>query len=153
MSSGLIKTEGDELRIGVDSKSVGVPRKSVRLESTATYNTGLFIAKFSHFPKPVCGSWPAFWMVGDNWPVDGEVDIFEQWSLADHNRITYHTGNPDQVGECKLSPETHRETTETFNCDNYAIGQGTNQGCGVTEKNGQWGNPNGGVCKWTCPFN
>ena len=63
MPSGLFKTEGDDVRIGVDSTSSGVAgRKSVRLESTATYNNGLFIAKFSHFPKPVCGAWPAFWM-------------------------------------------------------------------------------------------
>ncbi|KAH7633379.1 hypothetical protein B0T09DRAFT_333695 [Sordaria sp. MPI-SDFR-AT-0083] len=151
VSSGLIKTEGDDIRIGVDSKTSGAPRKSVRLESTASYNTGLFVAKFSHFPKPVCGAWPAFWMVGDNWPQDGEVDIYEMWSLADHNRITYHTGTPAQVGECKLVDETHVETTETWNCDNYATGQWVNEGCGVTEKQGQWGSPSGGVyaIEWT----
>ncbi|KAK3403126.1 hypothetical protein B0T20DRAFT_343923 [Sordaria brevicollis] len=154
VSSGLIKTEGDDIRIGVDSKTtlgLTAGRKSVRLESTASYNTGLFIAKFNHFPKPVCGAWPAFWMVGDNWPQDGEVDIYEMWSMADHNRITYHTGTPEQVGECKIIDETHIESSETRNCDNYAKGQWTNEGCGVTEKKGQWGNPNGGVyaIEWT----
>lgn len=148
VSSGLFKTEGDDVRIGVDSTTSGVAgRNSVRLESTATYNNGLFIAKFSHFPKPVCGAWPAFWMVGDNWPEDGEVDIYEMWSLSDQNMITYHTGKPDKVGECLLDPDTHTEVSQTINCDNSALGQWVNQGCGVMESTGQWGNPEGGVCE------
>lgn len=148
VSSGLFKTEGDDIRIGVDSKTSGVNgRKSVRLESTASYNTGLFVAKFSHFPKPICGAWPAFWMVGDNWPQDGEVDIYEMWSMADQNMITYHTGKPDQVGSCLLDPDMHIASAQTFNCDNSAPGQWVNQGCGVMEQSGQWGNPDGGVCE------
>lgn len=62
-------------------------RVSVRIESIATYNTGLFILDLNqapwgcgtpskivwHFPILTCstkwkGVWPAFWTVGGNWP-------------------------------------------------------------------------------------
>lgn len=60
---GLIKQLGDEMYIGVNSHDVtefpGVGRDSVRIESKSLYNEGLMIARFSHLPKPVCGSWPA----------------------------------------------------------------------------------------------
>ena len=76
---GLISTGSNDVRIGVDSqfKTTNTGRASVRLSSKASYTDGLFIAKFNHFPKPVCGSWPAFWMVGPNWPAGGEIDIYE----------------------------------------------------------------------------
>lgn len=60
---GLIKQVGDEMRIGVNAADPGVfpgiGRDSVRIESKSIYNQGLMIARFSHLPKPVCGSWPA----------------------------------------------------------------------------------------------
>src|SRR5690348_6536269 len=78
----LVENTDDGLKIGVNSKDVQYDgRSSVRLESAKQYNGGLFIANFAHFPKPVCGAWPAFWMVGPNWPTDGEIDIYEGWNL------------------------------------------------------------------------
>lgn len=60
---GILKTVGEDLYLGVDSKSVldpnGIGRSSVRIESKSKYKQGLFIATFSHLPKPVCGAWPA----------------------------------------------------------------------------------------------
>lgn len=60
---GLIRTVGEEVYVGVDHTRItefpGTGRSSVRLESKQTFNKGLLIARFSHFPRPVCGVWSA----------------------------------------------------------------------------------------------
>lgn len=61
---GLVQMVGDVAAIMVDYTTViedplGYGRKSVRIESTATYNHGLVITDFSHLPKAQCGTWPA----------------------------------------------------------------------------------------------
>lgn len=49
-------------------------RPSVRITSNAAYNHGLFLLDVEHMPFG-CGTWPAYWMVGSNWPNNGEVDV------------------------------------------------------------------------------
>jgi beta-glucanase (GH16 family) len=49
----------------------------VRLTSKNSYTHGLVILDLAHMPGGVCGTWPAFWMVGPNWPNSGEIDIIE----------------------------------------------------------------------------
>lgn len=56
--------------------SVGQNRKSVRISSKATYSSGLVIADIAAMPHG-CSVWPAFWMVGSDWPNHGEIDIIE----------------------------------------------------------------------------
>lgn len=63
---GLIAYQGEEIFMGVNHKDVlnntdpnGKGRDSVRIESKARYTHGLFIADFTHLPKPTCGVWPA----------------------------------------------------------------------------------------------
>ena len=154
---GLIATQGSEVYIGVDHANVlsdGKGRNSVRLESKSRYGGGLIVASFSHLPKPVCGSWPAYWMVGDSWPADGEIDIYENWNLPAHNLITAHSDSQSKVGSCRLTQSGFSGTIATSNCDNNFhddITQWQNQGCGVTETNGQWGSASGGVCKLSLP--
>lgn len=141
---GLIATQGSEIFIGVDhARKDPNGRNSVRIESKSTYDGGLIIASFTHFPKPVCGAWPAFWMYGPNWPDNGELDIYEQWNLATTNSITGHTSG----GTCKIQQSDITSTVDTSNCDQNAPGQYANQGCSVEEANGQWGKDNGGTCE------
>lgn len=73
-SAGLINTNNNQAYIGVDTKNVasGRGRQSVRLTSKATYNTGLIILDLEHMPGSICGSWPAFWTVGPDWPNNGK---------------------------------------------------------------------------------
>lgn len=146
LEEGLITAPGQDIAIRVDSEGNGLRgRPSVRIESLSRYNDGLIIAHFTHFPKPVCGAWPAFWMYGPNWPNGGELDIYEKWNLSPTNSITAHTGDPDETGgACTLSPSLNPSTS---NCWIDAPNQWSNEGCSVTETNGQWGNPDGGVCK------
>ena len=134
--------------IGVDSRRTSKPengRNSVRIEGKHEYDNGLFIATFNHFPKPVCGAWPAFWMYGPNWAHDGEVDIYEGFNLAEKNHITAHTETTPGQGQCKLDQANFAGTLETSNCNIEAAGQFPNEGCRVGENSNLWGNSQGGV--------
>lgn len=144
----LIETAETEVKIAVDAKGRDQDgRSSVRLESKNTYNSGLFIADFSHFPRAACGAWPAFWMVGPNWPTDGEIDIYEGWNLNEKNKVVLHTDSPLKSGVCTIDQALFTGDMQTSNCWNNAPGQSGNQGCAVDESTGLWGNPNGGVCE------
>lgn len=50
----------------------GPGRPSVRIISDNTYQNGLFILDLKHMPAG-CGTWPAYWLLGPNWPYTGEV--------------------------------------------------------------------------------
>jgi beta-glucanase (GH16 family) len=145
---GLIETTSDKVTIKVDSKRTDDDgRSSVRLESVNSYNSGLFIADFAHFPKQACGAWPAFWMVGPSWPRDGEVDIYEGWNLNQQNKVVLHTDDPEFVGSCTIDPGDFTASMVWSNCWNKAPGQPGNTGCAVDESNGLFGNAAGGVCE------
>jgi beta-glucanase (GH16 family) len=51
-------------------------RQSVRITTQFTYTGGLVIMDSVHMPTG-CGTWPAFWSDGPNWPAGGEIDIVE----------------------------------------------------------------------------
>lgn len=78
-SSNLYKVNNGKVYIGVDkdNQATGRGRNSIRLESKTRYTLGLFILDLQHIPGSICGSWPAFWTVGSNWPSNGEIDIVE----------------------------------------------------------------------------
>lgn len=64
----------------------GSGRGAVRVSSNETYQHGLIIVDILHMPTG-CGTWPAFWMVGANWPSDGEIDIVEGVNLDTQNSV------------------------------------------------------------------
>ncbi|KAF2709727.1 glycoside hydrolase family 16 protein [Pleomassaria siparia CBS 279.74] len=92
---GLIRTQNNQVYMGVDTTKVldpnGVGRDSVRIQSKKAYTHGLVIADFAHVPGSDCGAWPAFWMVGPNWPNQGELDILEGVNLNTYNQVTLHS--------------------------------------------------------------
>jgi hypothetical protein len=94
-SQGLIRMQNNQVYMGVDTTKVlnpnGVGRDSVRIQSKKAYNHALVIADFAHIPGSNCGSWPAFWMVGPNWPNQGEIDIIEGVNLNSYNHVTLHS--------------------------------------------------------------
>lgn len=146
---GLIQSTEDEVTMKVDSTNVAEGgRSSVRIESVNTYNSGLFIADFSHFPKPACGAWPAYWMVGPNWPGDGEVDIYEGWNLNTANKVVLHTDGPDAVGSCTVNPEDFTASMRYSNCWYEAPDQPGNTGCAADQADGTFGSADGAVCKY-----
>ncbi|KAK0627552.1 concanavalin A-like lectin/glucanase domain-containing protein, partial [Immersiella caudata] len=149
---GLIKETENDVYIGIDYEKSwpALGRESVRIQSKDEYNSGLFIADFARFPKPLCGAWPAFWMYGPVWPNDGEIDIYEGWHDPGFNHITGHT-NKHVAGDCKLRPQDSLGSTVSTDC-HYEINW--NQGCSVQESNGLWGSETGGVyaMEWTDEF-
>ena len=91
--SGLAGYSNGAIYLGVDHKTVNPAggRNSVRVTSNKAYTKGLFIADIAHMPAGICGTWPAFWMFGPNWPNSGEIDIIEGVNMQTSNSITLHT--------------------------------------------------------------
>lgn len=143
----------DEIYLGVDHTNVldhllDEGRDTFRAESRLPYYQGLFIARFSHLPKPVCGSWPAFWTLGGNWPRGGEIDVYEGWHLNQHNRPAIHVGPERDYGKCRLQDASQSSRIISYNCDNECSipsKQWKNQGCQSEVIDGIWGSPDGGT--------
>jgi len=138
-----------------DDKSVasGSGRGSVRISSKAVFNQNtLFIFDYNHQPFG-CGTWPAVWLCGPNWPNGGEIDIVEGVNNNQKNQMTLHTGDG-----CSMSgvPRSQTGSPGQTNCNVYATG---NSGCGVvdasTQSYGQgFNNIRGGVyaVDWTSSY-
>jgi Glycosyl hydrolases family 16 len=63
-----------------------------KITSPAAYRYGIFEARIwaQAGPGGFVANWPAFWMVGQHWPVDGEIDAFE--GLGGYDSATFHYG-------------------------------------------------------------
>ncbi|KIM32527.1 glycoside hydrolase family 16 protein [Serendipita vermifera MAFF 305830] len=99
-------------------------RKSVRLLSKKAYSHGtVIVADISHMPTG-CGTWPALWSVGDNWPHGGEIDIIEGVNNRSPNLVSLHSSE-----NCR-QPSTRRQkgTPVTNDCN---ANVNFNTGCGV----------------------
>ena len=140
--------------MGVDSSNVasGRGRNSLRLSTKKIYNHGLVILDLAHMPGGACGTWPAFWMLGPNWPVNGEIDIIEGVNSQTNNAMTLHTN----AGCSITSTGAFSGTMETSNCDVNAANQAANAGCSIDSTNsnsyGKGFNANGGgvyATEWT----
>lgn len=153
-SSGLVKvTDSGSVYIGVDHTTTlstsGSGRDSVRVGTTKYYEHSLVVADLAHMPGSVCGSWPAFWTVGKEWPQDGEIDIIEGVNLQDHNEIVMHT-----AGTCALTDSGMSGTVNATGCGEEL---GT-VGCVIDGQTGSYGtsfNNNGGgvyAMEWTEQF-
>ncbi|KAJ9484101.1 hypothetical protein VN97_g9281 [Penicillium thymicola] len=154
-SSGLVKvTDSGSVYLGVDhaTKLDGNGKKgrdSVRIGSKKYYDQSLVIADIAHMPGSACGTWPAFWSVGKNWPSDGEIDIIEGVNMADHNEIVMHT-----AGTCSV---TDTDMTGSVNATGCGEDLGT-VGCKIEGHEGSYGTSfnkqKGGVytLQWTDDF-
>lgn len=152
--AGLVKlTDAGSVYLGVDHhttlSSNGKGRDSVRIGSKMYYDKSLVIADIAHMPGSICGTWPAFWSVGKQWPGDGEIDIIEGVNLQDHNEIVMHT-----AGTCSL---TDTGMTGAVNATGCGESLGT-VGCVIEGDRGSYGtsfNRQGGgvyAMEWTEQF-
>ncbi|KAJ3224122.1 hypothetical protein HDU78_011080 [Chytriomyces hyalinus] len=82
--------DGEYLYMG-SKQTGGGPPKSLRLTSVDGFDSGLVIVDALHIPSG-CGTWPAFWTVGTNWPNHGEIDFMEGVNGVGNNIMTLHTG-------------------------------------------------------------
>ncbi|KAI1208094.1 glycoside hydrolase family 16 protein [Annulohypoxylon truncatum] len=115
--------------LGVDANTTNPPngRSSVRISSKKTYSQGLIIADIAHQPAAVCGSWPAFWTVGPNWPAGGEIDIIEGVNMATNTTYTLHTSADCTFsqGDCN-APGTGSNGCPTLSNDVQTLADGFN---------------------------
>ncbi|TCD71739.1 hypothetical protein EIP91_005505 [Steccherinum ochraceum] len=113
---------------------VNQPRKSVRIQSKKAYNAGtLFVADIYAMPHG-CSTWPAYWLVGDDWPYHGELDILEGVNEQTSNQITVHTGTV-----CNLVKDAV-QTTGRLVGTTCQSANGANAGCNfATDGNTTYG--------------
>ncbi|KAE9552024.1 hypothetical protein FO519_004787 [Halicephalobus sp. NKZ332] len=126
---GLFKQQDSKVYMGVDHTNTGSGRgrNSIRISSKAAYTHGLFILDLDHMPDNQCGTWPAFWTVGPDWPNNGEIDIIEGVNTQASNSMALHTNTG-----CSIT-NTHNHTGHIvwYNCDIKASGQPSNAGCDI----------------------
>ncbi|TIA55813.1 hypothetical protein D6C79_00246 [Aureobasidium pullulans] len=128
--NGYTTTDDDSITISVDTTSKwprgGPGRPAVRLISDNTYTHGLFILDLNHMPFG-CGTWPAFWLLGPDWPRNGEIDIIEGVHTSTTNTISMHTDS-----NCTIAGSGQTGLFTSSNCDHAA---NDNSGCGSVANN------------------
>ncbi|RDB27908.1 putative glycosidase C21B10.07 [Hypsizygus marmoreus] len=126
-SQNLTYSSGDHFLLRADFKKVltasGPGRNSVRLKSNKQYTTSVTVFNVRHMPQG-CGTWPALWTVGADWPNKGEIDILEGVNDKGPNAATLHTN----AGCTMPSSRSQTGTSTGNNCDSAAT---NNAGCGV----------------------
>ncbi|KAK0202504.1 endo-beta-glucanase [Desarmillaria ectypa] len=128
-SRNLTYASGDTFILRADDTTVlnanGPGRNSVRLMSNKQYGSNtVMVFNIRHMPQG-CGTWPAVWTVGPNWPYGGEVDIIEGVNNQAYNQATLHTSSG-----CTMPSSSRSQTgvALTSNCD---VNVNSNAGCGV----------------------
>ncbi|KAF2729114.1 hypothetical protein EJ04DRAFT_77749 [Polyplosphaeria fusca] len=129
-STGLINATSGGISWGVDSTNqTPNGRPSVRISSKKSYDSGLVVLDVAHMPTG-CGTWPAFWMVGPDWPDNGEIDILEGVNDQETNAMTLHTG-PNCAITGNGAQGGFSGDVATENCDVNAPDQDKNAGCSI----------------------
>ncbi|EJP66260.1 Concanavalin A-like lectin/glucanase [Beauveria bassiana ARSEF 2860] len=155
---GLVSVKDNKVYLGVDFETKlennDNGRDTLRVQSKWSFREGLVITRFYHMPKTVCGAWPAYWTLGEDWPNNGEIDMYEGWNLNTVNKPALHVGTKARVGQCLLDSSAQAEIVSA-NCDNKfedGVRAWAGQGCQVEEVNdGIWASEHGGIqaLEWT----
>lgn len=112
-----------------------------------------FLARLVSFPiNPPAGEIRLIsvsWMYGNDWPNNGEIDLYEEWNASPFNQFAFHTGNSAELGECTLDGFAQSGSVISAVCDaSYTDEcQYENQGCASTDVEGSCGSAEGGICK------
>ncbi|TBU46576.1 concanavalin A-like lectin/glucanase domain-containing protein [Dichomitus squalens] len=104
-------------------------RKSVRITTSFTYTGALVLLDAVHMPTG-CGTWPAFWSNGPDWPNNGEIDIVEGVNDYANNQATIHTAHGCTIpsaDSAKLGI-----SGDVVGGTNCAAAETGNAGCGMT---------------------
>ncbi|KAK4550101.1 hypothetical protein LTR36_003068 [Oleoguttula mirabilis] len=149
----LISSSTTNIQMKVDSSNVTPNgRPSVRITSNKSYDSGLVIVDIDHMPGGICGTWPAFWLVGPDWPDQGEIDIIEGVNEQTTNDMTLHTGEGCSV----TNNGAFSGELMTTDCWIDDPDQAANAGCQISASNTDtfgtgFNSNNGGVyaTEWT----
>lgn len=119
------KSFDNAVYLGVDWWSLNVTpvgRPSTRVESKDTFNHSLWVADIKHMPGGICGSWPAFWLLGTGarWPQAGEIDIMEGINRQRVNKMVLHADSGVRVynvtGQTQSNKTQMRGTMSSLDC-------------------------------------
>ena len=69
-----INSAGNAVMAVETTQTVAGNRRSIRITTNYQFTGGLLVLDAVHAPTG-CGTWPAFWSNGPNWPNNGEVAI------------------------------------------------------------------------------
>ncbi|KAH9850674.1 concanavalin A-like lectin/glucanase domain-containing protein [Lenzites betulinus] len=130
-SSNLIEINSDGhaiMRVDTTAQVSG-NRKSVRITTTDSFTGGLVVLDAVHMPTG-CGTWPAFWSNGPNWPTGGEIDIVEGVNDYSNNQATIHTAHGCTIPSSNSA--TLNITGNVVGGTNCAAAETGNAGCGMT---------------------
>jgi hypothetical protein len=140
-----INSAGNAVMRVDDTAQVSGNRNSVRIQTQFTFTGGLVIMDSVHMPTG-CGTWPAFWTNGANWPVTGEIDIVEGVNDYTNDQVTIHANTGCQLPTSNIT--ALGISGSVISGTNCAALQTNNEGCGVravqTNSFGQPFNANGG---------
>lgn len=99
-------------------------RNTVRISTTNSFPIGsVFLLDALHLPYG-CSVWPAFWTMGLNWPIGGEIDIVETVNLMTQNQMAVHA----ESGCTKANNSQQTGINSSANCT-------AGPGCTVLETN------------------
>ncbi|WOO84688.1 putative glycosidase [Vanrija pseudolonga] len=134
-SQGLISVNGQGQAImKVDTTpQVQGGRNSVRIHSNRIWTGGMVILDAAHMPTG-CGTWPAWWQNGPNWPEGGEIDILEGVNDNTNNQVSLHTGVGCTMPNNLESNQLGTMSTGNFNPYDCSSANTQNQGCGVIDR-------------------
>eukprot|EP00466_Bigelowiella_natans_P013088 jgi/Bigna1/72538/fgenesh1_pg.20_\ len=113
----------------------GPGRKSIRVQSRKVFNGGVFVIDLDHIPSG-CGTWPAFWSVGPQWPDNGEIDILEGVHRNVQDISTLHTREKCSMQTVDTALFTGSWSTgfggqNATDCYVKSTIEYANQGCGI----------------------
>ncbi|KAI0961041.1 hypothetical protein AcV7_000253 [Taiwanofungus camphoratus] len=123
-----INSAGNAIMRVDTTPTVSGNRQSVRITTDYTYTGGLVIMDSVHMPTG-CGTWPAFWSNGPNWPAGGEIDIVEGVNDYTNNQVTLHTNSGCTLPSTNTTALAITGTViEGTDCSVAGTGD---QGCGI----------------------
>jgi len=129
MSENLTFSSGDTFILRADATTIldpnGPGRNSVRLISNKQYTTSVMVFNMRHMPQG-CGTWPAVWTVGEDWPNQGEIDIVEGINDQGPDRVTLHTAQG-----CTMPSSRDIDMTGNALSDDCNTLINNNEGCSV----------------------
>lgn len=127
-SENLVSVSNGQAFMRADTADNVGYRKSIRITDNYTFNEGtLLIMDASHMPTG-CGTWPAWWANGPNWPAGGEIDIVEGVNGQTQNQATLHTSEG-----CTASSDDSTPSTGQLTNANCGSSDSDNTGCGFTD--------------------
>lgn len=127
-------------------------RPSTRIESKDTFSQAMWIADIKHMPGGICGSWPAYWLLGtgQDWPKAGEIDIMEGINKQTANKMVLHADSGVTVSNVTATSYSQSNITQmrgTLSSLDCSLDSAGTTGCVAEGSPGSFGsgfNENGG---------